>query len=108
MPKVPRLAGVDQLSIASASDQAWPRPSERSLSVDCGEIVHSRAVRASGRSLARTRLPRGAGRSRGGAGGLAALALLADDRKRNAAFGLLSRRGLERPCEALVAWARKA
>jgi hypothetical protein len=40
---------------------------------------------------------------------LAALVLLAGDRKRNAAFALaelLSRRGLERPCEALVAWAR--
>jgi hypothetical protein len=42
---------------------------------------------------------------------LAALALLAGDRKRNAAYALaelLSRRGLERPCEALVAWAREA
>jgi hypothetical protein len=42
---------------------------------------------------------------------LAALALLAGGRKRNAAFALaelLSRRGLERPCEVLVAWARQA
>jgi hypothetical protein len=42
---------------------------------------------------------------------LAALVLLAGERKRNAAFALaelLSRRGLERPCEALVAWAREA
>jgi hypothetical protein len=42
---------------------------------------------------------------------LAALALLAGERKRNAAFALaelLSRRGLERPCEAFVAWARAA
>jgi hypothetical protein len=42
---------------------------------------------------------------------LAALALLAGERKRNAAFALaelLSRRGLERPCERLVAWAREA
>jgi hypothetical protein len=42
---------------------------------------------------------------------LAALALLAGERKRNAAFALaelLSRRGLERPCETLVAWAREA
>jgi hypothetical protein len=42
---------------------------------------------------------------------LAALALLSGDRKRNAAFALaelLSRRGLERPCETLVAWAREA
>jgi hypothetical protein len=42
---------------------------------------------------------------------LAALALLAGERKRNAAFALaelLSRRGLERPCEKLVAWAREA
>jgi len=42
---------------------------------------------------------------------LAALALLAGERKRNAAYALaelLSRRGLERPCEALVAWAREA
>jgi hypothetical protein len=41
---------------------------------------------------------------------LAALVLLAGARKRNAAFALaelLSRRGLERPCEALVAWARE-
>jgi hypothetical protein len=41
---------------------------------------------------------------------LAALVLLASERKRNAAFALaelLSRRGLERPCEALVAWARE-
>jgi hypothetical protein len=40
---------------------------------------------------------------------LAALVLLAGERKRNAAFALaelLSRRGLERPCETLVAWAR--
>jgi hypothetical protein len=40
---------------------------------------------------------------------LAALAALAGTRKRNAAFALadlLSRRGLERPCETLVAWAR--
>jgi len=42
---------------------------------------------------------------------LAALALLGGDRKRNAAFALaelLSRRGLERPCETLVAWAQEA
>lgn len=43
---------------------------------------------------------------------LAALGLLAaGERKRNAAFALaelLSRRGLERPCEALAAWAREA
>jgi hypothetical protein len=42
---------------------------------------------------------------------LAALALLAGDRKGNAAYALaelLSRRGLERPCETLVAWAREA
>jgi hypothetical protein len=42
---------------------------------------------------------------------LAALALLAGERKRNAALALaelLSRRGLERPCEALVAWAGEA
>jgi hypothetical protein len=42
---------------------------------------------------------------------LAALAVLAGERKANAAYALaelLSRRGLERPCEALVAWARKA
>jgi hypothetical protein len=34
-----------------------------------------------------------------------------DERKRNAAFALaelVSRRGLERPCETLVAWAREA
>jgi hypothetical protein len=40
---------------------------------------------------------------------LAALVLLSGERKRNAAFALaelLSRRGLERPCETLVAWAR--
>jgi hypothetical protein len=42
---------------------------------------------------------------------LAALVLLAGERKRNAAYALaelLSRRGMERPCEALVAWAREA
>ena len=42
---------------------------------------------------------------------LAALVLLAGERKRNAAFALaelLSRRGLERPCKILVAWAREA
>jgi hypothetical protein len=42
---------------------------------------------------------------------LAALALLAGERKTNAAFALaelLSWRGLERPCETLVAWAREA
>jgi hypothetical protein len=42
---------------------------------------------------------------------LAALVLLAGNRKQNAAFALaehLSRRRLERPCEALVAWARNA
>jgi hypothetical protein len=42
---------------------------------------------------------------------LAALILLAGERKTNAAFALaelLSRRGLERPCETLVAWAREA
>jgi hypothetical protein len=42
---------------------------------------------------------------------LAALALLAGDRKRNAALALaelLSHRGLKRPCEALVAWAKEA
>jgi hypothetical protein len=40
---------------------------------------------------------------------LAALAALAGTRKGNAGFALadlLSRRGLERPCETLVAWAR--
>ena len=40
---------------------------------------------------------------------LAALVLMAGDRNRNAAFALadlLSRRGLERPCETLVACAR--
>lgn len=40
---------------------------------------------------------------------LAALALLATERKESAAFALadlLSRRGLERPCETLVAWAQ--
>jgi hypothetical protein len=42
---------------------------------------------------------------------LAALVLMAGQRKGNAAFALadlLSRRGLERPCETLVAWARSA
>jgi hypothetical protein len=42
---------------------------------------------------------------------LAALVFLAGERKRNAAYALaelLSRRGLERPCQALVAWAREA
>ena len=42
---------------------------------------------------------------------LAALVLIAGERKGNAGFALadlLSRRGLERPCEALVAWARDA
>jgi hypothetical protein len=42
---------------------------------------------------------------------LAALVLMAGERKGNAAFALadlLSRRGLERPCETLVAWAREA
>jgi hypothetical protein len=42
---------------------------------------------------------------------LAALVLMAGERKRNAAFALadlLSRRGLESPCEALVAWAKEA
>jgi hypothetical protein len=40
---------------------------------------------------------------------LAALALMATKQKSNAAFALadlMSRRGLERPCETLVAWAR--
>ena len=39
---------------------------------------------------------------------LAALVLMAGERKGNAAFALadlLSRRGSERPCETLVAWA---
>jgi hypothetical protein len=42
---------------------------------------------------------------------LAALVLIAGERKSNAAFALadlLSRRGLERPWETLVAWAREA
>jgi hypothetical protein len=42
---------------------------------------------------------------------VAALALLAGEHKGKAAFALaelLSRRGLERPCEALAAWAREA
>jgi hypothetical protein len=42
---------------------------------------------------------------------LAALVLLASERKGNAAFALaelLNRRGLEGPCETLVAWARTA
>ena len=42
---------------------------------------------------------------------LAALVVMAGKRKQNAAFALtelLSRRGLERPCETLVAWAREA
>jgi hypothetical protein len=42
---------------------------------------------------------------------LAALVLLAGERKGNAAFALadlLSRQGLERPCETLVAWGREA
>jgi hypothetical protein len=41
---------------------------------------------------------------------LAALALLAGERKLNAAYALaelLGRRRLERPCETLVAWARE-
>jgi hypothetical protein len=39
---------------------------------------------------------------------LAALALLAGERKRNAALALAKRRrGLERPCETLVTWARE-
>ena len=40
---------------------------------------------------------------------LAALVLLGGERKQNAAYALaelLSRRGMERPCKALVAWAR--
>jgi hypothetical protein len=43
--------------------------------------------------------------------GLAALALMATTRKSNAAYALadlLSRRGLERPCETLVDWVREA
>jgi hypothetical protein len=39
------------------------------------------------------------------------MVLVAGDRKGKAAFALadlLSRRGLERPCEALVAWTRTA
>jgi hypothetical protein len=42
---------------------------------------------------------------------LAALAVMAGERKGNAAYALaelLGRRGLERPCETLVAWAREA
>jgi hypothetical protein len=42
---------------------------------------------------------------------LAALALIASERKSNAPFALaelLSRRGLERPCETLVDWARSS
>jgi hypothetical protein len=42
---------------------------------------------------------------------LATLAALSGERKGNAAFALadlLSRRGLERTCEVLVAWAREA
>jgi hypothetical protein len=42
---------------------------------------------------------------------LAALVVMAGERKGNAAFALadlLSRRGLERPCGTLVAWAREA
>jgi hypothetical protein len=42
---------------------------------------------------------------------LAALVVMAGKRKGNAAYALaelLSRRGLERPCETLVAWARGA
>jgi hypothetical protein len=42
---------------------------------------------------------------------LTALVLMEGDRKGNAAFALvdlLSRRGLERPCETLVRWAREA
>jgi hypothetical protein len=42
---------------------------------------------------------------------LAVLVLLAGERKSDAAFALadlLSRRGLERACEVLVAWAREA
>jgi hypothetical protein len=42
---------------------------------------------------------------------LAALVVMAGERKENAAYALadlLSRRGLERPCETLVAWAREA
>ena len=42
---------------------------------------------------------------------LAALVVMAGARKGNAAYALaelLSRRGLERPCETLVAWAREA
>jgi hypothetical protein len=42
---------------------------------------------------------------------LAALVVMAGERKGNAAYAvaeLLSRRGLERPCQALVAWASGA
>ena len=41
---------------------------------------------------------------------LAALVVMASERKGNAAYALaelLGRRGLERPCETLVAWARE-
>jgi hypothetical protein len=41
---------------------------------------------------------------------LAALALLLGERKENAAYALadlLSRRGLEQPCELLIAWGRR-
>jgi hypothetical protein len=42
---------------------------------------------------------------------LAALVVMAGERKGNAAYALadlLSRRGVERPCETLVEWAQKA
>jgi hypothetical protein len=42
---------------------------------------------------------------------LALLVVMAGERKGNAAYALaelLSRRGLERPCETRVAWAREA
>jgi hypothetical protein len=42
---------------------------------------------------------------------LAALGVMAGERKGNAAYALadlLSRQGMERPCETLVAWAREA
>jgi hypothetical protein len=61
--------------------------------------------------MARTLLSRSASRLEEAQAVLAAPALLASDRKRNAAFALaelLSRHGLERPCETLVAWAREA
>ncbi len=110
LPPSARIAGTSpkpSLLLMSSSTLAWPKPSS---SASCWDKAPERYPRAALRWHGR--LCREVDVSLEEAQAvLAALALMATKQKSNAAFALadlMSRRGLERPCETLVAWAREA